>query len=465
MKVHIENCGAIVFGTIDLSKQVTLFCGENGTGKTYFSYMIYGLLNTRFHIKSDDKIVEQLINEREVAFAIDFSKVVAYRKAMLENTRDNVDSIFGISSDDAEKIFKDLKISFEDSEEEAERILFDAEFIRTANIQGLKIQLTKEKKSNNVHVKIQEKEIVPSDALAAINFLLYSFVYHSLAVYPLSGVTVFPVERNSIYTFSKELSIRKQEALDNLQILVDKERKVSKFDIFFNSKRYPWPVRDGLMVAEDLVEKKKSKSKFYDFAECLENELLHGKVQISNDGEIQFKPLKSLRTVLPIQMTASIVKTLSSLVVYLKYIAHENDLIVIDEPEINLHPNIQIILARILVRLSNRGFRLLVSTHSDYIIREVNNMVMLSHLSNKDSVAQRLGYMEDEILQSENLGVYIFKYKNKRCKKVDLDSIEVSETGFSVPSIDDAIEKQNKMAEELFYLLKYSTNDEERSEM
>ena len=358
-----------------------------------------------------------------------------------------------------------MKISFEDSEEEAERILFDAEFIRTANIQGLKIQLTKEKKSNNVHVKIQEKEIVPSDALAAINFLLYSFVYHSLAVYPLSGVTVFPVERNSIYTFSKELSIRKQEALDNLQILVDKERKVSKFDIFFNSKRYPWPVRDGLMVAEDLVEKKKSKSKFYDFAECLENELLHGKVQISNDGEIQFKPLKSLRTVLPIQMTASIVKTLSSLVVYLKYIAHENDLIVIDEPEINLHPNIQIILARILVRLSNRGFRLLVSTHSDYIIREVNNMVMLSHLSNKDSVAQRLGYMEDEILQSENLGVYIFKYKNKRCKKVDLDSIEVSETGFSVPSIDDAIEKQNKMAEELFYLLKYSTNDEERSEM
>lgn len=465
MKVHIENCGAIGFGTIDLSKQVTLFCGENGTGKTYFSYMIYGLLNTRFHIKSDDKIVEQLINEREVAFAIDFSKVVAYRKAMLENTRDNVDSIFGISSDDAEKIFKDLKISFEDSEGEAERILFDAEFIRTANIQGLKVQLTKEKKSNNVHVKIQEKEIVPSDALAAINFLLYSFVYHSLAVYPLSGVTVFPVERNSIYTFSKELSIRKQEALDNLQILVDKERKVSKFDIFFNSKRYPWPVRDGLMVAEDLVEKKKSKSKFYDFAECLENELLHGKVQISNDGEIQFKPLKSLRTVLPIQMTASIVKTLSSLVVYLKYIAHENDLIVIDEPEINLHPNIQIILARILVRLSNRGFRLLVSTHSDYIIREFNNMVMLSHLSNKDSVAQRLGYMEDEILQSENLGVYIFKYKNKRCKKVDLDSIEVSESGFSVPSIDDAIEKQNKMAEELFYLLKYSTNDEERSEM
>lgn len=465
MKVHIENCGAIGNGTIDLSKQVSLFCGENGTGKTYFSYMIYGLLNTRFHIKSDDKIVEQLINDRDVEFAIDFSQVIAYKKAMLENTRSSVDSIFGISSDDADKIFKGLRISFEDSDEEAEKILYNAEFIRTANIQGLKLQLTKEKESDHVHVKIQEKDIVPSDSLAAINFLLYSFVYHTLAVYPLSGVAVFPEERNSIYTFSKELSIRKQEALDNLQILVDKERKVSKFDILFNSKRYPWPVRDELMVAEDLVEKKKNKSKFYDFAECLENELLHGKVQISNDGEIQFKPLKSLRTVLPIQMTASIVKTLSSLVVYLKYIAHDNDLIIIDEPEINLHPNIQIILARILVRLANNGFRLLVSTHSDYIIREFNNMVMLSNLIDKASVAQRLGYSKDEVLKSDNLGVYIFKYKNKRTKKVNMDSIAVSDTGFSVPSIDEAIERQNKLAEELFYLLKYSTNDEEDSNL
>lgn len=73
-------------------------------------------------------------------------------------------------------------------------------------------------------------------------------------------------------------------------------------------------------------------SPYYDFAEEIENDLLHGVVQVSNDGEIQFKPLKSTSTVLPIQMTASVVKTLSSLVVYLKYIAHENDLIIIDEP-------------------------------------------------------------------------------------------------------------------------------------
>ena len=246
-------------------------------------------------------------------------------------------------------------------------------------------------------------------------------------------------------------------------MLIDKDKKVSKLDLYFNSKRYPWPIRDGLMVAEDLVERKKSKSQFYDFAENLENELLHGRVQISNDGEIQFKPLKSLRTILPIQMTASIVKTLSSLVVYLKYIAKENDLIIIDEPEINLHPNNQIIIARILVRLANKGFRILVSTHSDYIIREFNNMVMLSQLKNKREVASKMNYLEEEFLEPKNLCVYVFKYKTKRSKKIEVCPVEVSDTGFSIPSIDDTIEIQNQHAEDLFYLLKYSTN--ENSEM
>lgn len=90
---------------------------------------------------------------------------------------------------------------------------------------------------------------------------------------------------------------------------------------------------------------------------------------------------------------------------------------------------------------------------------------MLSNLIDKASVAQRLGYSKDEVLKSDNLGVYIFKYKNKRTKKVNMDSIAVSDTGFSVPSIDEAIERQNKLAEELFYLLKYSTNDEEDSNL
>ena len=253
------------------------------------------------------------------------------------------------------------------------------------------------------------------------------------------------------------MSIRKQEAMDNLQLLVDKEKKISKFDIFFNSKRYPLPVKDGLMVAEDLAEVKKTKSEFYEFAEDLEAELLHGKVQISNDGEIQFRPDKSSRTLLPIQMTASIIKTLSSLVVYLKHIANYNDLIIIDEPEINLHPSNQIIIARLLARLANKGFRLLISTHSDYIVREFNNLVILSQKDNVSviKVAKEYEYKEDEYIRIEDLSVYSFAYKNKRSKQIVVSEIPINETGFEVKTMDEVIDKQNNISETLYYSLKY----------
>ena len=189
----------------------------------------------------------------------------------------------------------------------------------------------------------------------------------------------------------------------------------------------------------------------------MEDELLHGKVQVSNDGEIQFKPSQASRTTLPIQMTASVVKTLSSLDLYLKHIATTNDLIIIDEPEINLHPDNQILVARMLVRLMNSGFRIILSTHSDYIIREINNMVMMS--KKEANVVKGLlakgTYTEKDYINPQDLGVYYFNYRTSSSRHIKIEKLKVEEGGFSVKSIDKTIDDQNKIAEELFYGIKY----------
>lgn len=456
MKVKVSNLGAIGEGTIDLSKKINLLCGQNGTGKTYFSYVIYGLLRNRLHIKGDSAIAEKLINERNITIIIDFPALLSYKQEMLRNTREEIDTIFGIGVGAVEKLFSQFTIEdIEDGATYKQRIV-SADIVSKAKVNGIGVTLTKKENETTIALSITD-EIIPSDAIQGFKFFLNSFIFYSLAVYPISGVDVFPVERNSIYTFSKELSIRKQEAMDNLQLLVDKEKRLSKFDIFFNSKRYPLPVKDGLMVAEDLAEVKKIKSDFYEFAENLETELLHGKVQISNDGDIQFRPEKSSRTILPIQMTASIVKTLSSLVVYLKHIANYNDLIIIDEPEINLHPSNQIILARLLARLANKGFRLLVSTHSDYIVREFNNLLILSQKENAsiNKVAKEYGYKDDEYIKKEDLNVYSFSYKNKRSKQIVVNEVPIDNTGFEIKAIDDVIDNQNNISETLYYSMKY----------
>ena len=100
---------------------------------------------------------------------------------MLDNTKISVDSIFGISSEDAKKLFDDLTINFEDIDNDVKKGLFEADIVRTERIQSLNIQLTKPKGTNSVTLKILNKDI-SSDAFIALNLLLFSFVYYTLAV-------------------------------------------------------------------------------------------------------------------------------------------------------------------------------------------------------------------------------------------------------------------------------------------
>ena len=282
-----------------------------------------------------------------------------------------------------------------------------------------------------------------------------------MAKYPVSSTFILPVERNSIFTFSKELSIRKQEAVDHFHAMTSKE-KVNRFDLFFSStKRYPLPIRDGLIIADDLAEIKKYKSDFYDFALEIEDNLLNGKLEIDNLGELKFKPNKSPKKALPIHMTASIVKSLSSLVVYLKHIAKDNDLVIIDEPEINLHPDNQIILTRLFAKLINKGFRLLISTHSDYVVREINNLIMLSNQKMK-ATAKEFGYDSNEFINYDDVDIHYFDYPKKLRgnKQVTINKLELDLSGFEIPSVNITINNQNNISEELFYKLKYSDDEE-----
>ena len=162
------------------------------------------------------------------------------------------------------------------------------------------------------------------------------------------------------------------------------------------------------------------------------------------------------RVKLSFHQSSSIVKTLASLVIYLKYRAVKNDLVIIDEPELNLHPDNQVKLAKIIARLINKGLRLIISTHSDYIIREFNNLIMISS-NNKDvaSVSKEFGYRDDEFLKISDVGAYMFKYKNERAKQTEIKPIKVDQNGFAVSTLDNTIEELNKRSDELFYTLKY----------
>ncbi len=72
---------------------------------------------------------------------------------------------------------------------------------------------------------------------------------------------------------------------------------------------------------------------------------------------------------------SSSIKQLAPLLLYLRYRAKENDLLIIDEPEMNLHPESQAKLLEIFGILVNLGIKLLITTHSPYFMDYLNSLV------------------------------------------------------------------------------------------
>ena len=190
---------------------------------------------------------------------------------------------------------------------------------------------------------------------------------------------------------------------------------------------------------------------YYKIAEQIENGILQGEVKITRTGDVEFVSDKVGKTKhLPIHLTSSIVKTMSSLVIYLKHIAHKGDLLIIDEPEMNFHPNVQISLMRIFAILTKLDLRIIISTHSDYMIREVNNLIMAGTVYSKNALLiKEFGYDENMLLNRNDIAVKYFNY-GKLKRLLDVVDVKVEDDGFAIESIDSAINEQNRITEILF---------------
>lgn len=246
-------------------------------------------------------------------------------------------------------------------------------------------------------------------------------------------------ERSGIYAFSKELA---QNRLRMPNAPLDENRIT----------RYPYPIREALVEAEDWADKKKKSSPYAWLADEIEQRILHGRVSVSDDGEIRFKGENMVQEVSYVLASAS-VKTVAGLILYLRYEAEEGSLLIMDEPEANVHPNNQVLMARIFVKMVNAGLRVLVNTHSDHIVREINNMIMLSSLPEGEDVAQYGGYETSEVLRKESVKAYYFDFGKQSPYKVKVENLEIADTGFDVRSIDDTIEQLNERAANLYAVI------------
>ncbi|KAA6341221.1 hypothetical protein EZS27_010966 [termite gut metagenome] len=81
MRISFENLGAIEKADLDLSKKLIIFCGPNGTGKTYVSYAVYGYLR-QLYVGAPLFKLNELFDMQAKEIVIDYEALFNLKKNM-----------------------------------------------------------------------------------------------------------------------------------------------------------------------------------------------------------------------------------------------------------------------------------------------------------------------------------------------------------------------------------------------
>lgn len=266
-----------------------------------------------------------------------------------------------------------------------------------------------------------------------------------------ANVFLMPAERSGLHLFFRELTTRRTALLHH----------ASRDSVDINEllrgvirSRYAAPIARYIDWLNELVDKQKFRSEsFHAYAERLKKDLAGGAYKVdARTGGIDFRPYSANRNgkktaPLRLHMTSGTVKSLFGLWFYLEHEARPGGVLMIDEPELNIHPENQLKIARFLARLVNAGLHIVISTHSDYIVREINSMIMLDR-DEKGKLRRKYRYKTDEILQPEQVGAYLFEQQTIKPFAV------IPDDGIHATTFDVVIDELNTVNDDIHYTLK-----------
>ena len=418
IKFEFQNLGVLEQAAIELAP-FTLVCGGNNCGKTYLAYAIYGFfrnvdivrgfLAIRSNLESllknghcdidlkanFDHIRKHQQNIADFYVANQLGKSLAVPDSRLQGTR--------------------MSVFLDGLERELFECFFANEIKKGKNTI---IKIAKEAKTYSLSLT-RTGEVVVADErektvlLDALENHLSEMVKHIL----FPNVFMASCERTGAVIFRNELNLNKSRLLEAMgEILAKGKQTISDADILTTlfkgdyALRYPIPVKDNVDFINQLSDLEKESSYLVKEHPEIIRELdeLIGGTFGTRDGNIVFmdgRKASRKRGALNLQEVSSSVRSLVILAYYLKNIAKKDDLLMIDEPELNLHPCNQRKMARLLAKLVNAGLNVFVTTHSDIIAKEINTLILMHKAGGEFAKGQ--DYQEGELLKSSDVELYI----------------------------------------------------------
>lgn len=448
---RFSNIGPVKQASLELGR-LTVIAGRNNTGKTYVAYTLYGFLKTwrrvvathplRLFLNGSIRDAANMLRRGERAtIPLPLNSIGDQRNALLKDLA--VEFSRGLPG-----VFSSRRESFRGSNLDVSlnaSVTAQPPSSMEVPIGGTGIAMKHDGVDLVMSVEASERPLLGAGLEPALAEAYSRFLLHDLFPDPF----VLSAERFGISLFYRELDFTKNQLVDILQKLRDEgsRKSVSPFLLIDRTtSRYALPIKDNIDFTRSIPDMPRQVSgladdKFHDDVK----DLIGGYYGNATE-DIRFisKARGRGRSFnIPLHLASSSARGLADLYFYLRHTAARDQLLIIDEPESHLDTRNQVLFARMLARFVGAGLRVLITTHSDYLVKELNNLIMLSRdFPEKEAVAKKLGYKVGEGLDPRLVRGYV-------AEDGGLTECEIGAYGIEMPVFDTTIDDINHVAIEL----------------
>lgn len=449
--LSVKNFGKIEEANINISN-FSIFVGNNNSGKSYMMQLIYGVIR---HIRIEEEemelvkdIEETLLDNKKLI--IDEEKFKLLEMAVNQYLKRNKEKIvyeifqskikidelevhFELEEDvfqvrylllNEDNITNDLFANLmenreiEKSEYEVDDTKKKAHFMQICNLRNVK-------KTMALNVRFGEKLDRKNIVKTILNYIVMKQWEQSIYL-PASRTGLMLLYRNyfadkadkQVYSFLSE----DRQGENELGLTI--------------------PVYEFLRFLQTMKINEKSVEKRQEIMRFIEEHIIDGHVDFSNPAHPYYSPQKSDAKV-PLYLASSMVNEIAPIFQVLM----AKDLrktIIWDEIETSLHPSKQVEMARLLNRLNNAGYKLIVSTHSDTMATKINNLLMFSFedttIEKQKAKLEKLNLSEEDLLHTDNVHVYQFVNKeNGKSTVTELEFQTVPYVGYNFSQFNDNV--------------------------
>ena len=359
MKLSIRNVGKLKEADVEING-ITVITGENDTGKSTVGKVLWSVFNGFYEI--DEKVYNEKVSELE-KIVDKLMKANGYNKIT-----DNFKDFFGIFDRTEAKIAIELLKNNKNYSEDEIKIIINnyKKDLKIENISNFVQEI-------NETLKISDKEIIKVIVSRIMNKEFHNQIN---AVFSKEKMNIGEI---SLKIKDKEIDLKiENNEISDVQnyFLINKETMyidnpfiLDSYD--FEDENHQTHLATNVFsenensVISEIKVKKKLNNIYQKLNSVLSGEILENKnskfVYRKNGEDID---LKNLSTGLK---TFAIIKMLLQ-----NGTLEENGTIILDEPEIHLHPEWQLKFAELIVLLQREfGMHILLTTHSPYFLNAI----------------------------------------------------------------------------------------------